>query len=146
MSRESPKYRSKLEQQMGAFLDKRKIPFKYEDGKLPYFVRVQGGRCTVCKSPVTVKQRYYVPDFKVGAIVLETKGRLTSAERTKFIALNAAYPGTVVLVFQRDNFIRKGSKTTYSEWAKDQGIEAYVGVGNWPPKFMNRLRKEAKRE
>lgn len=141
----SPKYRSKLEQKMADFLKKKKIAFKYEDGKYPYYVSVRGGKCGVCGSVKGIlKKRYYVPDFTVGAIVLETKGRLTSAERTKFLAIEQAYRHMVVLVFQRDNYIRKGSTTTYSEWAKDNGIRCHVGV-ELPKSLVAELKKEAKR-
>jgi len=144
MNPASPKYRSKLEEKMAAFLNKRKIKFKYEDGKIPYYVNVRGGKCGACGSVKGIlKKRYYVPDFKVGAIVLETKGRLTSAERTKFIAITEVYP-SLVLVFQRDNAIRKGRTTTYSEWANENGILNHVGT-DLPPKLVAKLKAEAKR-
>ena len=143
MSRESSKYRSKLEEKFAAFLTGKKIPFKYEDGKITYYVKVRGGACNDCGSKEVLKKRYYVPDFRVGAIVLETKGRLTSAERTKFIALQSVHPN-MVLIFQRDNPIRKGSVTKYSDWAKEQGIQYHVGV-DLPKELVAKLRKEAKR-
>jgi hypothetical protein len=135
-------YRSKLEFDMATFLNDRGIPFKYEADKLVYYTSVRGGKCGVCGSVKGVlKKRYYVPDFTVGARILETKGRLTSAERTKFIALNEAYPGKIVLVFQRNNPIRKGSSTTYTDWAAEEGIRSVV-TPVLPPTLVDELLKE----
>lgn len=142
MSRGSPKYRSKFEQQFAAYLTMNGIKFKYESGKIKYFVRVRGGECPSCGAKDVIKHRYYVPDFRVGAHILETKGRLTSAERTKFIAISKVEPN-LHLVFQRDNPIRKGSGTKYSDWCKANRIKYNVGV-ELPIGFLARLEDTRK--
>ncbi len=124
----SPKYRSKLEEKFAAFLKANGIKFKYEHGKIKYLVKVRSGQCATCGGKDVLKHRHYLPDFRAGEYVLETKGRLTSAERTKFAAI-AAGTANLVLVFQRDNPIRKGSTVKYSDWARDHGIKFHVGVG-----------------
>ena len=122
-------FRSKLEVNMATELVDNNIKFGYEVDKLPYYTAVRGGKCAACGSDKGIlKKRYYVPDFTVGALILETKGRLTSAERTKFIALNEAYPNRIVLVFQRNNPLKRGGGKLYLDWAKEHGIKAVVGV------------------
>ncbi len=138
MSRGSPKFRSKLEEKFAAYLTSHGIKFKYEQGKIKYLVKVRSGQCATCGGKDVLKHRLYLPDFRAGSYVLETKGRLTSAERTKFAAIALIEPN-LCLVFQRDNPIRKGSAVKYSDWAKDHGIAYYVGVG-LPPGILSALK------
>lgn len=133
----SPKYRSKLEEKFAAFLKANGIKFKYEHGKIKYHVKVRSGQCATCGGKDVLKHRYYLPDFRAGSYVLETKGRLTSAERTKFAAIALVEP-SLCLIFQRDNAIRKGSAVKYSDWAKEHGIAYHVGVG-LPPGILSAL-------
>lgn len=142
MSRGSPKYRSKFETKFAAFLTANGIKFKYESGKIKFAVRVRGGECPSCGAKDVIKHRYYVPDFRVGAHILETKGRLTSAERTKFIAIRKVEPN-ISLVFQRDNPIRRGSSVKYTDWCRDNGITCYVGP-SLPPSVVSALRGQRK--
>ena len=78
------------------------------------------------------KKRKYKPDFKIrtktGIICLvETKGRLTIEDRKKLIWVKEQHPKTpIILLFMNSSVtLRKGSKTTYAEWARDNGFEFY---------------------
>lgn len=138
----SSKYRSKFEAKFAAYLTSLGIKFKYESGKIKFQVRVRGGECPSCGSHDVVKHRYYVPDFRVGPHILETKGRLTSAERTKFLAVNKVAPN-VRLVFQRDNPIKKGSSIKYSDWCNTNGIKYAVSFP-LPPSVIDELTRKYK--
>lgn len=89
------------------------------------------------------KKRKYTPDFKIrtkskGVLVVETKGRLTRADRQKMLMIRESNPKlNVILLFQNSSIpIQKGSKTTYGDWAKDNGFEFYD--------FRNGIPKEWK--
>ncbi|CVI61053.1 endodeoxyribonuclease [Agrobacterium leguminum] len=84
--------------------------FEYETKKFPYLVT-----------------HTYTPDFinpSTGQI-FETKGRFTSADRSKHLAIKSQHPELdITLVFQRpQNKIRKGSKTSYADWCDKYGIK-----------------------
>lgn len=67
----------------------------------------------------------YTPDFVLeDGRILEIKGRLTSADRKKLLAVLETNPTvSILLVFQRpNNPIYKGSSTTCAEWATKNGI------------------------
>lgn len=137
------KYRSGLEKDMAEFLGRRTIKFDYETGPVPYLSKIRSGQCILCGSKQVAKRRTYLPDFRVGSIILETKGKLTSAERTKFIDIKQSNPELDLrLVFQRDNRIRKGSDIYYSDWAKSHGFKWCIGT-KLPPKWVKELKKEA---
>ncbi len=137
-------YRSKLEADMAKFLSSKSIPFDYETGTIKFVAPIRGGRCNACSSKDVGKLRTYLPDFRVGPIVIETKGRLTSAERTKFIAIKQSNPTVDIrLVFQTDNRIRRNSEIYYSDWAKNNGFQWHVGT-RLPAKWVRELKKASK--
>lgn len=63
------KYRSTLEAHTAETLDKMGIPYEYETKKI---VLQEGFRCPYQKDKI--REIFYVPDFIVGPIMLETKG------------------------------------------------------------------------
>lgn len=63
------KYRSTLEARTAETLDKMGIPWEYETKKI---VLQEGFRCQYQKDKV--RAIYYIPDFIIGPIMLETKG------------------------------------------------------------------------
>ena len=67
----------------------------------------------------------YTPDFKVGDTYYETKGIWDSDDRKKMLLVKDQYPNnTFVLVFYNPNYrIYKGSKTTYAAWCESHGFE-----------------------
>lgn len=115
-------HRSGLEDKIAKHLKENNIPYEYEKLRLAYVKWT----CPHCKLPVT--QNYYTPDFtfdkKDGTkLIIEAKGRFTAEDRTKMVSVKRDNPlSDIRLVFQRDQPIRKGSKTTYSLWAKKHGF------------------------
>ena len=79
---------------------------------------------------VPERQRRYLPDFIDGSLVLEYKGRLDKDDRDKLLFVRETNPGIkIVLIFQRPtNKIRKGSPTSYGEWATKNGFEWYCNT------------------
>ena len=125
-----PKYKSGFEVKVAKSLHQQKVAFEYEAQKFPF---VQ-----------PAKKRAYTPDFilpEVG-ISVECKGKLTKAERDKLLWVKEQWPElNLILLFMRArNFIRKGSKTRYSDWAEKNGFEWYSwDTGGIPPE---RLKKK----
>lgn len=71
------------------------------------------------------QQRKYTPDFMLpNGIIIETKGRLVDADRKKHVLIKQQHPDKDIrFVFQSaNNKIRKGSKTTYADWAEKHGF------------------------
>lgn len=98
------KFKSNFERE---FYKLTKLP--YETTKLPY-----------------VKSHTYTPDFQIGPqTFVETKGKLTGADRTKHLLIKAQHPEVrVIFVFMAPhNKLSKKSKTTYAMWAEKNGFE-----------------------
>ena len=110
-----PKYKSQFERNVAASFKKLKVSFGYETTKFPF---VQPS-----------KKRNYTPDFELleTGLFVECKGKLTKEERDKLIWIKETYPKLpFVLLFMRArNPIRKGSKTSYGDWATASDIEWY---------------------
>jgi len=79
------------------------------------------------------KKRKYLPDFKVKEnVFIETKGKLDIETRKKHEWIKQQRPEiTIYMLFMNAfNKIRKGSPTTYADWAEKVGIEwADFGMG-----------------
>jgi hypothetical protein len=126
----APSYRNALEEGVGKQLAAAGVSFVYEGVKLPFNV------------PERVSK--YWPDFRIGNIILETKGRFDSAkERQKFVLLKAQYPDLDIrFVFSRAaGKIYKGSPTTYAQWADDHGF-LWCDKGRIPAAWLEDLKKE----
>lgn len=70
-------------------------------------------------------EHVYTPDFILpNGIIVEAKGILQLADRQKHLLIKEQYPQLDIrFVFQNPkNKIRKGSKTTYGEWADKHGF------------------------
>jgi hypothetical protein len=93
-------------------LKKEKVKFKYEPEKLPYIL-----------------YKNYIPDLKLeNGIYVEMKGRFTSADRTKMLAVKKAHKNLDIrMLFQYNNYLRKGSKTRYSDWCDKNGFTYAFG-------------------
>ena len=129
------KYRSKLEQLTAKLLKDNGHKFKYEDGKISYRSRVRGGRCSSCDSTKTTRGRSYLPDFRVGEVIVEAKGRLTSSERTKFLDIVSSNPGIkIYFVFGADNKLNKNKPKRYSDWCNEHGFE--YGIKQLPASLL----------
>lgn len=69
--------------------------------------------------------RKYTPDFKVGDIRIECKGRLTADDRKKLLLVKEQHPEIDLrLVFMYpNNKLTARSKTRYWEWAEKNGFK-----------------------
>ena len=109
-------YRSMSEVRFAAQLHNAKIKFNYEAERLEYRYNVQ----------------HYTVDFvlthtKNPNILLEYKGKLDGPTRKKMIAVKTCNPDVDLrLVFERpQNFLYRGSKMRYFEWAERHGFVWY---------------------
>jgi hypothetical protein len=137
-----PRYksvRSGFEARIRKDLDDRGINYGYESIRLKY----DGKLCPHCRQPVII--RTYTPDFILAGrlpVVVEAKGRFTSSDRTKMLTVKRCHPDKDIrLLFQRDQFIRKGSSTRYSTWAEAHGFPFAIGDSipkDWIPKDNKR--------
>lgn len=106
-------FKSGFEHTVAKKLDKSKVDFKYEVGKF--------------KFTQPAKDRTYKPDFYIVGTdtYIETKGKLTMDDRTKLVWVREQNPDIklVILFMKSGNPIRKGSKTTYADWAEDNDFD-----------------------
>jgi|TARA_R110000824_G_scaffold158774_5_gene332836 hypothetical protein len=105
------RFRSNYEREVCTLLDDDEVKFEYETMNLYYEVS---------------EQRKYTPDVILpNGIILELKGRFTTADRKKMLLVIKQHPDLDIrMVFQRHtNKLFKGSLTTYSEWCNKKGIK-----------------------
>ena len=105
-------YRSGLEDKVADQLRSLSIPIIYEGTKIRY-------------TP-PLKTRTYSPDFILpNGIIIETKGRLVTADRQKHKHIKEEHPFLDIrFVFSNpNNRISKTSKTTYAKWCEDYGFQ-----------------------
>jgi hypothetical protein len=105
-------YRSGFEHTVSSQLSESKIKFGYEDTVINYI------------KPET--QHKYTIDFTLpNGILIETKGRWVAEDRKKHLLIKKQHPELDIrLVFQSAKTkIRKGSKTTYSDYCDKHGIQ-----------------------
>lgn len=103
------KYRSRLESQVAQHLEANGATFEYETLKLEY----------------QKKPSVYTPDFLLAnGIIIEAKGYLRQADRTKMKLVKAQHPKLDIrFVFQQaKKTISKTSKTTYADWCDRHGF------------------------
>ena len=106
-------YKSGFEHKVAGKLGQKRVEFKYEAARFKF-----------TQPP---KQRTYKPDFHIKAtnVYIETKGKLTLDDRTKLVWVRDQNPDMklVILFMKSNNPIRKGSKTTYADWADDNDFD-----------------------
>lgn len=71
------------------------------------------------------KNRNYCPDFKIGPYTyIEAKGRFTFQDMDKMLWVKEQHPDKqfYLLFMNAKSKIRKGSPTTYGEWATKKGF------------------------
>ena len=104
-------YRSGFENTVASALSEQKINFKYEVTQIKYI------------KPQTTHK--YTVDFTLpNGILVETKGRWVLEDRKKHLLIKQQHPELDIrIVFQNPNGkIRKGSKTTYSNFCDKHEI------------------------
>lgn len=103
--------RSGLEDKVAQDLISRGVEYEYEKHKLKYNV------------PASLHT--YTPDFVLGnGVIVETKGRFTTADRKKMLHVKAAHPERDIrMVFSNSRTkLNKGSKTSYADWCVKNGF------------------------
>jgi hypothetical protein len=119
-------YRSGYEKKVAKHLEDLGVPFEFESEKIPY------------TQPATDKK--YLPDFKLAnGIYIEAKGIWDISSRKKMVWVIEQNPDKDIrMLFQRNNYLRKGSKTTYGAWCDKKGIKwAVSSSGAVPESWIN---------
>lgn len=104
-------YRSGLEKRNAQHLESLGIPFEYEKFKVKFEVN---------------KTSSYTPDFKLpNGVIIETKGRFTSADRVKHLRVQEQHPDLDIrFVFSNSRSkLYKGAKSTYASWCEKHGFQ-----------------------
>lgn len=99
-------YRSGLEIKVKDYLKERKVKFKYEAIKIEW---------------EDLMYRTYTPDFILpNGLIIEVKGRFTSDDRRKHVAIKKQHPDLDIrFVFESSKRkLSKGAKTTYAGWCE----------------------------
>jgi hypothetical protein len=101
------RYRSRFERNFAKDLSKLGVKFTYETDRIPY-----------------LKEATYTPDFKIGNMYIETKGRFISSDRTKHLRIKEQHPELDIrfIFINSKNKLYKGSKTNYGEWCDKHGF------------------------
>ncbi len=126
-------FRSGFEREVAAKLDKFNLEWEFEAWECDYVRRVSRGVCMKCNASSVYSQHTYTPDFTIEGkeYVIEVKGRLTSRDRTKLIAVQATNV-EVRLIFRYDNKLSPKTETRYSDWCRKEGFKFT---------FLNKLTK-----
>lgn len=76
-----------------------------------------------------LKPKKYTPDVKLpNGIYVEIKGEFDTKDRTKHRMIQEQHPHLDIrFVFQKDQPLYKGAKSTYSQWCDQRGILWAVG-------------------
>lgn len=104
-------WRSGLEERVAKELTEAGVGYEYESVKVKYDVH---------------ETRTYTPDFilKRGYVIVETKGRFTTADRKKHLLIKKQHPKLDIrFVFQNSRAkLYKGAKSTYADWCDKHGF------------------------
>lgn len=117
--------RSGFERKIMKDLKEKGVEFKYEAETLRF---VQ-----------PAENRRYVVDFILpNGVIVEAKGKFTSADRKKMLLVKAQHPDRDIrMLFMRNNKLTKKSKTTYTDWCDKNGIVSAVSVdGHIPDEWL----------
>jgi len=104
------RFRSGLEVRNSDLLEDLGVSYEYETLKIKYIPKV----------------KTYIPDFVLpNGIIIETKGRFTTSDRSKHLRVKEAHPDLDIrFVFSNPNSkLYKGAKTTYADWCDKYGFQ-----------------------
>ena len=137
-------YRSKFEKNIADYLDSIGIDYSYEELGLEYFKHVTMGFCPECECTKVKKQGWYTPDFVIGNIIIEAKGKFTPRDRTKMIAVKACHPNLDIrILLMRDNWVTKKKLQRYSDWCDKNGFPYHVSaIGEVPEEWILESRSK----
>lgn len=117
-------YRSGFEVTIAEGLEAEGCEYGYEEESFELHVEAPRSiKCECGEKPFRVT--WYTPDFFLrNGVVVECKGRFTPDDRKKILAMKEQHPDIDLrLVFEFDNKLSKKSKTRYSTWCDQKGIE-----------------------
>jgi len=136
-------YRSGLEIKVKDYLKDKNVMFKYEAIKIEW---------------EDLMYRTYTPDFILqNGIIIEVKGRFTSDDRRKHVAIKQQHPNLDIrFVFENSRRkLSKGAKSTYAtwcernkflyadrvipeEWLKEKGVDKHPDLIEFPYEKIKR--------
>ena len=103
------------------------MKYEYEAKAYPITLDVPG-YCSECGSRAVARKSRYTPDFFFPVWVVEAKGKFTSRDRKRVLALLAANPGIkFAMLFMKDNWLTGRHKSRYTDWCREHNIPAAVG-------------------
>ena len=122
--------RSNFEERVAESLSRHGAAYEYEPWSCGYYSKIRGASCEDCESDMVVKLRWYTPDFVLAdGTVIEAKGKLTGANRTKILDIlntsDCITTDNFRLLFMDDNKYGTAGKR-YSDWAEQYGIVYHV--------------------
>lgn len=125
-----PPLRSGLERLHYDQLKESGVKFEYEPIKIEYRRRVVKGVCKKCGHEEVYQRKIYIPDWVLeNGIHIESKGRLTSQDRAKLMAVKQQHPTIDLrIVFGANNKIHKAKAKRYAEWASENGFKFGIKV------------------
>tara|TARA_R110000850_G_scaffold163636_4_gene288419 strand:+ start:983 stop:1417 length:435 start_codon:yes stop_codon:yes gene_type:complete len=127
-------YQSRYEYDIAKNLEKRNIPFEHEPKKIEYLYPIRGGICSSCLSSTVARRANYLPDFWLPEqkLWIEAKGLWEGSGRTKTMAIletsGIIRTDNFRMIFQRDQWLTKARKQTYTMWCDSHDIISYVGT------------------
>jgi len=129
--KKSSEHRSKLEDRLAQVLKNKSVKYKYEAESYEVWVELpdKQAHCAACGSKALEKRRSYTPDFFLdNGVVIEAKGKFTADNRRIIEAFLEQHPDVDFrMIFQRDNPVRSGAKSRYSDWCKKRQIPYHIG-------------------
>jgi hypothetical protein len=134
------KYRSRYEANIAKDLKSKGIEFEYETIKVNYYLKKKG-KCEGCDNVNSIfVHKTYTPDFIMGSMIVEAKGRFTSVDRTKMSQVVKENPDLDIrMLFMRDQWCTKSKKQKYSDWCNAHNIKFDFGI-SLPKAWLKELR------
>lgn len=122
--------RSGFEKKISTYLHGLDVAFEYEPVRIAF--------------TVPSKKRTYLPDFRLpNGIIVEGKGKFDPDAREKMALVTEQHPELDIrMLFMRDNYINKKSKTRYTDWCKKRGIKCAVSLeGHIPVEWLEETKR-----
>lgn len=134
------KYRSRYEANIAKYLKSKGIKFEYETVRVSYYLKKRG-KCQNCDSVKRIfVHKTYTPDFIMGSMIVEAKGRFTSVDRTKMAQVVKENPNLDIrMLFMRDQWCTKSKSKKYSDWCNTHNIKFAFGI-SLPKEWLKELR------
>jgi hypothetical protein len=134
------KYRSRYEANIAKGLKSKGIKFEYETVKINYYLKKRG-KCQNCDNVKSIfVHKTYTPDFIMGSMIVEAKGRFTSVDRTKMAQVVKENPNLDIrMLFMRDQWCNKSKSKKYSDWCNAHNIKFAFGI-SLPTEWLKELR------